>query len=50
MLAEKTNIDPNRLLAWVYVRVVLQAAWCVEDNLDPSRALNLAEYLYSVLD
>lgn len=50
MLAEKTNIDPDRLLAWVYVRVVLEATWCIEDGLNPSRAINLAEYLYSIVD
>ena len=49
MLAEKTNIDPDRLLAWVYVRVVLEATWYIEDGLNPSRAINLAEYLYSIV-
>ena len=50
MLAEKLDIDPKRLLAWVYVRSILGAAWFIEDNGDPNKMLSLAENVYNILN
>ena len=49
MLAEKIDMDPKRLLAWVYVRSILAAAWFIEDNGDPNKMLSLAENVYNIL-
>lgn len=41
-LAKATQIDPTRLKSWFYVRLILSAAWSIEDKGDPSKALKLA--------
>lgn len=45
LLAQKANLDTERIKAWVFVRLILMAAWLVEDNDDPRLALKLAETL-----
>jgi streptomycin 6-kinase len=45
MLAQKANLDSQRIKGWVFVRLILMAAWNVEDNGDPSWAIKLAEAL-----
>jgi streptomycin 6-kinase len=45
MLARKANLNPQRMKDWVFVRLILMAAWHVEDNGDPSWAIKLAELL-----
>lgn len=44
-ISEKSNLDAQRIKNWVFVRLVLSAVWHVEDNGDPSWAINLAELL-----
>ncbi len=44
-LAEKANLDKTRLKKWIFIRLVLSAAWSIEDNDDPSWALNLAKII-----
>lgn len=45
LLAQKSNLDAQRIKDWVFVRLVLMAVWLIEDNDDPSRAIKLAELL-----
>lgn len=45
LLAQKANLNPQRIRDWVFVRLILMAAWHVEDNGDPSWAIKLAEAL-----
>ncbi len=45
-LAQKSHFDSNRLYHWVFVRLVLKAAWQVEDQQDPSETLKLIERLF----
>lgn len=45
MVAEKSNLSAERISAWVLVRLVLSAAWYIEDNNDPNLAIKLAEIL-----
>jgi streptomycin 6-kinase len=47
LLAEKVNLDAQRIKDWVFVRLILMAAWHVEDNSDPSSAITLAETFLS---
>ncbi|HHF7375822.1 aminoglycoside phosphotransferase family protein [Legionella bozemanae] len=45
LLAQKSNLDAQRIKDWVFVRLVLMAAWLIEDNDDPSWAIKLATLL-----
>jgi len=45
LLACKANLNAQRIKDWVFVRLILMAAWHVEDNGDPSLAIKLAETL-----
>ena len=45
LLARKANLNAQRIKDWVFVRLILMAAWEVEDNGDPSWAVKLAEGL-----
>lgn len=45
LLAQKSGLDQQRIKDWVFVRLILMAAWFIEDNGDPSQAINLAELL-----
>lgn len=48
-LACALNIDINRLLAWIFLRAIISALWFIEDKDDPKAALQLAEYIYSLI-
>jgi streptomycin 6-kinase len=43
LLAQQANLNTQRIKDWVFVRLVLMAAWQVEDNGDPRRPIKLAE-------
>lgn len=45
LLAQKANLNPQRIKDWVFIRLILMAAWCEEDNGDPSSAIKLAGVL-----
>lgn len=45
LLAQKAHLNPQRIKDWVFVRLILMAAWHVEDNGDPSWVIKLAEAL-----
>ena len=44
-LANKANLSFDRVRNWTYIRLVLSAAWSLEDNGDPSRAIALAQLM-----
>lgn len=44
-LAQKSGLDAQRIKGWVFVRLILMAAWFIEDNGDPSWAIKLAELI-----
>lgn len=44
-VAKKSNLDQKRIQSWVFVRLMLMAVWQVEDNMNPSWALGMAESL-----
>lgn len=41
-LPELLAIDPKRYCQWVFVRCMLGAAWCIEDNMNPAQFLSRA--------
>lgn len=45
-LSFNLNLDPEQLKEWVFVRILLSAAWWVEDRGDPSKDVHLAERLF----
>ena len=45
MLARKAHLNPQRIKDWVFVRLILMAAWYVEDGGNPYWSLKLAEAL-----
>lgn len=48
-LAKITNLNPDRLKDWFFVRLVLSAAWSIEDKGNPETALKLASLLKPLL-
>ena len=48
-LSEISNLNYQRILQWIFVRVVLAAAWFIEDNLDPGWTIDLAEKLSTII-
>lgn len=45
LLAQKSGLDAQRIKDWVFVRLILMAAWFIEDNGDPIWAIKLAELI-----
>lgn len=45
ILAQKADLNPQRIKDWVFVRLILMAAWQVQDNNNPTWAIQLAEKL-----
>lgn len=45
LLAQKANLNPQRIIGWVFIRLILMAAWQIEDNGDPTWVIKLAEKL-----
>jgi len=45
LLAQKSHLSWQRIKDWVFVRLILMAAWHVEDNGDPHWAIKLAGQL-----
>jgi len=44
-IAERSNLNAERIRDWVFVRLVLSAVWYIEDNGDPGSAIKLAKVL-----
>lgn len=47
-LAQKSNLNSQRIYDWILVRLVLMAAFQIEDNMDPTWSLKLAEIIARV--
>ena len=45
LLAQKTGLNAQRIKDWIFVRLILMAAWQIEDNGDSSWAIMLADQL-----
>ena len=48
-LANTLNIDLNRLISWIFLRVIISAQWFIEDNGNPNQMLLLAEKIYPMV-
>ncbi len=49
LLANNLGIIEDRLLGWVFLRVIISAQWFIEDNGCPDEMLKLASILYPML-
>ena len=45
LIAGKSNLSAQRIKEWAFVRLILSAAWSIEDNCDPSWAIDIASIL-----
>lgn len=48
-LSTVLNISFDRLLSWIFLRIIISAQWYVEDNGDPTQMLALAGYVYPLI-
>jgi streptomycin 6-kinase len=48
-ISENFNYPYEEVVQWYYVHLVLAACWQVEDNLDPSLFLDLAQSVRSMI-
>ncbi len=44
-LAQKSGLNAQRINDWLFVRLILMAAWLIEDNGNPQWAIKLAELI-----
>ncbi|MDR3501187.1 MAG: aminoglycoside phosphotransferase family protein [Legionella sp.] len=45
LLAQKSGLEAQRINDWVFVRLILMAAWFIEDNGEPRWVIKLAELI-----
>lgn len=48
-LSGELGISAERLLSWIFLRMIISAQWFVEDKGDPGRMIKLADYVYGLL-
>ena len=48
-LSTALELDSTRLLAWVFLRIMISIQWFIEDNGDPTRMLTAAHAVYPLL-
>ncbi len=48
-LSNALEIPYDRLLSWIFLRIIISAQWFIEDNGDPSQMIALAKYVYPLL-
>ena len=48
-LSTALDINFDRLLSWIFLRILISAQWFIEDNGDPSQMLVLAKYIYPLI-
>lgn len=45
-LANTLNLNEKRLIAWIFLRVMLSIQWFIEDKGDPTNMLKMADHIY----
>jgi streptomycin 6-kinase len=48
-LAQALNLDKRRLVAWIFLRMMLSIQWFIEDQGNPARMLNMTHHVYPIL-
>jgi len=49
LLASALEVNKDRLLAWLFLRVIISAQWFIENNSKPDEMLNSASNIYPLL-
>ena len=49
-IAEFFNYNLNTVRHWYFVHLILASCWCLEDNLNPDKFLNLAIKAYELFN
>ena len=49
VIADAARLDRQRLLRWTLAHAGVSAAWCIQDNFDPTDALRLADLAQGLL-
>ncbi len=49
LLSDALDLDKNRLIAWIFLRIMLSIQWFIEDKGDPTRMLENAHYIFPLL-
>lgn len=49
-LANALEVDFDRLLSWIFLRIIISAQWFIEDNGDPNNMLALTNHVFPLLD
>lgn len=49
-LSKALEISFDRLLSWIFLRIIISAQWFIEDNGDPTQMLELANCIYPLID
>lgn len=48
-LSVALGLDSNRLIAWIFLKIMISIQWFLEDNGDPTRMLAAAHTVYPLL-
>lgn len=48
-LATHLSLNPQRLLNWIFLRLMISAQWFIEDNCDPAKPLQIATQIHPLL-
>ena len=48
-LATQLSLNPQRLLNWIFLRLMISAQWFIEDNCDPAKPLQIATQIHPLL-
>ncbi len=49
LLAAALKLNPERLLGWIFLRVMLSIQWSIEDQSDPTRMIKIAKKIACLL-
>jgi streptomycin 6-kinase len=49
LLSQALDLDKNRLIGWIFLRIMLSIQWFVEDKGDPTRMLENAHFVFPLL-
>ena len=49
LLADAIGVDKDRLIGWIFLRIIISAQWFIEDNGSPDEMLTLASIVYPML-
>ena len=49
-LSTSLNLNVDRLMSWIFIRIMLSIQWFIEDNGNPEPMIEMAELIYSLIE